>query len=78
MLYTQTEKIMDENRHIYISHFQFEQLILHMLEKLKSVCCHTALMELKVCKIYCSMYTCTYLKQWFELLAIATDDIFIM
>ena len=48
MSYTQVKKIMDENRHIYFTHFQFEQLVLHMLEKLKSVCSHTALMELKV------------------------------
>ena len=46
--HTQVENIMDNNKHIYIPHFQFEQLVLHMLEKLKSAHSHTALMELKV------------------------------
>ena len=39
---------MDENNHVNVSHWQFEQVVLHLLEKLRSVCSCTVLMELKV------------------------------
>ena len=41
---------MGENRHIGIAHHQFEQLVIRLLEKLKSVAGHTTLVTLKVQK----------------------------
>lgn len=44
----QVEDIMSENDHIGISSHQFEQLLIHLLEKLKSICSHTGFVPLEV------------------------------